>query len=477
MRNYLFSFFLLLFLNNYSQSIVKSEVRNFITNEPIPNVNIYIKNSKLGVVSNDDGKFKILIPENRNNELLIFSAMGFETLELSANSMIKDSIEIIKLKPSSTILDEVIVKADVKMQPANLIVKKAFDNYYKNFPDKPFLAKGFIRHTEKTKVEYKWLIEAAIEKYDPGFDQPSEDIKVNVQEVRKSLDKRHLDTLRAYNWYLERVKKLPVRKAWDKNIDISTVTLEEINKAIDYYDNYFTLPGWKKSFFYSLFSTNVNKIRFFDHKKATLTKKDLFKKFSFTLDTILYHNANKIFKIKITAPKKVYKQYGKSFVPFGWIYIRDKDYAIFEFEYLTIMGKYYEDFLKGIYGTRVSSVFKSKFIEINGKMYLNYFSFQTPKLNRLRDAFEASRGNKMIESDQLHYYVKEEVVFTEIITDKNEIDEKLKKPWNDNLFSPRAYNEEFWKNYNILLESTEQQKMINDLEKKVKLKDQYKISK
>jgi hypothetical protein len=482
MKNYVVLFFILVCFFGHTQIVVSSKVINSDNQKPIPSVNVYIKNTTIGVVTNLDGVFQINIPKKNIDGILMFSAMGYEILEIDISELKQGVSEKIKLKSSTTLLDEVIVSAKNNLE-ANKIVQLAFDSYNKNFPLNPFIAQGFLRHTEKTKKEYKWLVEAAIEVYDLGFDKPSNSIKANVLEIRKSIDNRHIDTLRAYNWYLEQVKGQSIRKAWKKTPDLKTVPKQELQKAINHYDTYFTLPGWKQSFFYSLFSTNINKIRYYNQKKAAFNEKELFKNFSFKLDTIMAHKNNEVYKIKITAPKKAYKRYGKDFVPFGWIYIRKKDYAILEFEYTTIMGKHYEDFLGKIFGTRISSSLKLKFIEIEGKMYLNYMSYQTPKVNRLRDAFDVAydgknkNGEKVVKNkDEVHYFTKEEIIFTEIITDKEEIQLRLQKPWNDDLFTPRPYHEQFWKNYNVLIESSEQQKMTQNLERKVKLKEQFKKS-
>ena len=45
----------------------------------------------------------------------------------------------------------------------------------------------------------------------------------------------------------------------------------------------------------------------------------------------------------------------------------------------------------------------------------------------------------------------------------------LKKPWSDDIFIQRPYNKEFWKNYNVLLESEEEKKLVEDLSKRATL--------
>jgi hypothetical protein len=60
-------------------------------------------------------------------------------------------------------------------------------------------------------------------------------------------------------------------------------------------------------------------------------------------------------------------------------------------------------------------------------------------------------------------------LFSEIILDKTEIEAALQNNWDMDIFSPKPYNKEFWKNYNVLLESEEDEKLIQDLSKRASL--------
>ena len=161
-------------------------------------------------------------------------------------------------------------------------------------------------------------------------------------------------------------------------------------------------------------------------------------------------------------------------LPFGWIYIRVNDYSIFELEYILINNPQKSDIFTKVNGSKINSKFNVKFIEINNKMYPSYLSYERPKrFNRARAVLDSLRLNKKTNPED-HYFSKQEILFTEIITQESEINKYLvSKNWNDNLFLPRVYNEQFWDNYNILLESKEQQKLILDLEKKISLKKQF----
>ena len=72
---------------------------------------------------------------------------------------------------------------------------------------------------------------------------------------------------------------------------------------------------------------------------------------------------------------------------------------------------------------------------------------------------------KKLKEEQFYYSVQE-ILFTEIIQDTTEIKKALQKPWSDDIFIQRPYNKEFWQNYNVLLESEEEEKLVKDLSKK-----------
>ena len=459
--------FLLILLSicSYGQNIVKGNIVNTNSNVPIPFTNIYIKNTSIGVVSNNEGLFEINIPQKYTKDTLVFSFMGFETYEVNIAKLTTAGSQIIKLKPSTINLNQVTI--NVKALSVNKIVKQAFANYYKNFPDKPFIEKGFLRYTEKTKTAYKWLVEAAIEVYDPGFNKPSKKIKLNIIEKRKSLDYRVLDTSMIYSFYLRFAKHISYRNSRIKSTNLSEIPKNDFRNAVSFTDDF-------KNNQASIFSTDNNKIRYYNQKNAIFDKQ-LLKTHTFKLDTILY-NSNIIYKIKImpkNPPAKLNRKVGDYELPFGWIYIRKKDYAIIKLDYVLLNSKKGELF-SDISGTRIASHFIIKFIKIEGKMYPKYLSYLKPVVTNKLKTVLGKIKNGIEPNSEDFYYSKQEILFTKIITDSLKINKLLAKPWNDNLFSPHPYHATFWKNYNVLLESATEQKMRQDLEKKVELKEQFK---
>ncbi len=451
---------------------VKGTIISEGNNQPIPYANIFIKNTLIGVSSNEDGAFEMNIPSSYKGGLLCFSSIGYKKRELKINNSVLGAELTIKLKANIVTLDEVIV-APRKKLTAEEIVKNALLEYSNNFPEKPFLAKGFLRHTERTKKEYKWLVEAAIEMYDPGIKYFSENIKLNILEVRRSIDNRVLDSAMIYGSYLHDKKGL----SWRKSSKISKkdgtinqlkndISIAEVKKAIIFNDNEYSNP--KK-----IFAGEENVLRYLGQEDAIIDKKTL-KKHRFRIDSIIRSkdSDNEIYKIKIlpqSPPAKLNKKYKKNLLPFGWLYIRANDFAILELEYILVNSKK-NAIITDISGVRTYSKFKIKYVENKGKMYPKYLTFEKPKWNRLTLALLGDGTKEQM--DDVYYYSKQEVVFTEILTEPKK--SELNKTWNNDLFAPRIYHEDFWKTQNILMETLEQKRMIKELEQKIELKEQYK---
>ena len=79
--------------------------------EPLTGVNIVIKNTDFGSITDSNGEFSTSVPNK--NSTLIFSFIGFETIEFPLNG--KSNI-IIEMKPSTTDLDQVVISASRKKE-------------------------------------------------------------------------------------------------------------------------------------------------------------------------------------------------------------------------------------------------------------------------------------------------------------------------------------------------------------------------
>jgi len=107
----LFITFIVVFMSvvSYAQSgVIKGNVTDSDTGDPLPGVNISIKDSNQGVVTDFDGNYQISI-DNPKGKKLVFSFIGYKSV---TKILTGGNQEInLKLTPSNTALKEVVVTA------------------------------------------------------------------------------------------------------------------------------------------------------------------------------------------------------------------------------------------------------------------------------------------------------------------------------------------------------------------------------
>jgi hypothetical protein len=477
-KKLIFLFLLLFSLLSFSQDFktLRGIILDTENNTPIENVNITIINSSIGSITNSDGNFIIRIPYNLINSSLSISHIGYQNEKIEIK-LIKDD-NIISLTPYSIELDDVVLFSQKTNLSANHIIKKAFDNYSKNFPNTPYISKGFLRHTERNKKEYSWLIEAGLSMYDNSKFGEDAKIELHIDQKRKSLDNRKIDSMYLYLSYLIQAKNQGYKVFRKKSQIRDTVSEKELRKGILYNDKRTNslnklFNGHKniitnKSNFVN---GNQNIIRAYNSKGAIFDR-NIFKKHQFSIDTILLEGNRQVFKIKITPKQNMVnlnKVLKKDYIPIGWFYIYKDNFAIKELDYSLVAGSKNSKLRNSmIYGTPIHFKINLKYIEYNNRMYLNYYSCSVPKSLNMGIS-DGVTGN----SNENFYLTKQEILFTEIII-KNADSIASSINWNNDLFLPIKYDEEYWNNNTILLESKEQKKLILDLEKKVSLENQFK---
>lgn len=457
----------------FSQTELKNQVFNEAMAAPIENASVYVKNTTIGTVTNADGKFNLLVAKKFEKDTLIVSSIGFKTFKTVVSEF--DDTMPIFLESEVASLDEVLIVADNRPKTGNDIVKRALEDLAENLPDSMYLQKGFLRHKERNKKEFKWLIEGAITVLDSSYASNVENyLKVNVDQVRKSYDLRDVDSLFAYSTYLKYNANLKKLKA--KNLIRDTIKTTSLIKAIRWNDT--RVNGLE-----TLFKGKLNLVRNSGSPKA-LFGKNVFSNHQFELDTVLVDNDRRLYKIKIKKgadfvglnTKGIFNE---GFNPRGWLYIYWDTFAIKKIEYeLVAASKAQKSRSKTLFGTQLNHKLIITYMEYKDKMYPNYFYYETPKL--VSAAYKPSSGvttkEEMKQEEERYYkegrynYTVQEILFSEIITDSAQVKQELiSKKWDADMFSPKPYDKAFWKSYNTLLESEEDEKLIKDLTKRSSL--------
>lgn len=453
---------------SYSQIEIKNKIVDFAQLLPIENASVYIKNTTIGTVSNSDGKFLLLVPQRLAKDTLVISSIGFKSFKITVEEF--DNSETIFLDEDVASLDEVVINAAPRPTTGNAIVVKAIEKLELNLPDSSYIQKGFLRHKERNKLEFKWLIESAITVYDSGYASKSTDhLKINVDEVRKSYDLRDIDSVFSYVSYSNQYLNNGRSKL--KDVNRNEVRTSDIITSIKWNDN--RVNGLQ-----NLFQGKLNLLRNSNETKA-LFNEGILDIHQFELDTILVDNDRKLYKIRISestdfvglGTKGIFNE---GYQANGWLYIYYDNYAIKKIEYeLVAASEVQKERSKRLFGTQVNHKLVINYIEYEGKMYPNYIYYETPKLintgiqsNRKISEEEVARYNR----EERYYYTIQEILFSEIILDKEIINIELQnKKWDMDIFSPKPYNKSFWKNYNILLESEEDEQLIKDLSRRASL--------
>ena len=102
------------------ETVVVGQILNSIDRKPIPEVNIYYKNTKIGVKSNDDGYF-LIRTSNEKLTTLVFSCIGYQQKEMKIKPGKSVGIQV-EMNEENTILQDIFVVPGAN--PALELMKK-----------------------------------------------------------------------------------------------------------------------------------------------------------------------------------------------------------------------------------------------------------------------------------------------------------------------------------------------------------------
>lgn len=453
---------------SFAQVTLNGKVVDFMTYQPVENASVYIQNTTVGSISNSDGRFSLRIPEKHLADTLIISSIGYASYKMLVSEF--ENGDDVFLEEEIASLDEVVLEADTRPKTGNAVMERAIERLSRTMPDSSYLQKGFLRHKERNKKEYKWLVEAAITLYDSDFGNSHDKTRIHVDEIRKSYDLRDVDSLFAYSAYLKsRGIDTP-----SGNINRKSVTTEQLIEAIRWNDERINgLNNW--------FGGKLNPFRNAQEIDA-LFGKNMLKGHQFTIRDTLVEEGRKIYRIKISKGEDFVGLntpgiYNEGFQPEGWVYVYYDNFAVKKLEYeLIAASDIQKRRSKSLFGTDKIHKLILTYRDFEGKMYPNYMYYETPKLVNTGDrSSERAKTESApgFDKGEQYYYTIQEILFSDILFDSETIEEERdQKSWNADLFSPRPYNVDFWTNYNVLLESEEEGKLIHDLSKKASLFEQ-----
>jgi hypothetical protein len=150
--------------------------------EAMPYASLVVKGNNLGTISNENGEFKLFVPNELDSDSLLITFIGYKTKAIKMSGW-TNGTKIVLTRKS-------IDLAEVEITPmsAELILAKALKNIELNYNLEPHKAEGFYRVTSKRGVNIIHLSEAVFELYQSQKDKPHQ--QLNLKKVRAIKDKK-----------------------------------------------------------------------------------------------------------------------------------------------------------------------------------------------------------------------------------------------------------------------------------------------
>jgi CarboxypepD_reg-like domain len=371
---------------------LRGKVLDRKSGEPLPYANIGVGGASQGTVSDESGEFEFFIPQELTDDSLTVSFLGYKTFK-RRNSEFKD-FETIYLDESPTLLEEITVSGD----GARKLVEEALTAIPQVYPTTPYIMEGFHRSWEKVdypdSISYPGtLIEAAVTIYDPGYDQ------------RKATNKSREEI------YLNEIRRSAIREGWDYSS--SNVLRIMLNRNAVRHNREPTFISLKN---------------FLDFPNELI--------YEWEGSTQIDGESISIVRIEIPNKRKFPASYK--------VFISDADHAILRFDLLGSrkeidysIGEWHTDDVQSTY------IFK----RFNQKSYLSYARtrYTIKKLN--------VKEKKVVRTE--NYFTElliNNVQLEEIETSRRALSGKKAKEVSMAL-QTKGYNEDFWRNYNVLKEN------------------------
>lgn len=347
------------FLFGQEEGFIRGEVIDKKTGEPIVFATIRLSDKAVGVISNQDGSFRIPRKFKELGNSLVISCIGFQNKELYISDLSVTSTNRIFLNPEALELSEAVVQGKRKREPSpRQIIKRAIERIPENYPSKPFSTVGYYRDYQLKENEYVNLNEAILNIVDLGF-QHNDFYSTRVQ-IYKYLKNTSFprDSFAARNYDYAGRSKI-IENAFLDDFGGNEFNILRIHDAIRNYET--------KTYSF------VNRFN-----------KDLLRNHSFLRERDISFNGERMFVLALdkSKPELVLDEFSKddarpSFIAKGKMYISRATYAIHKFVY-----ELYDNNANLRDKKNEASRNEKMLFEVNveytskeGKMFPNYISF------------------------------------------------------------------------------------------------------
>jgi hypothetical protein len=177
-------------------SVLKLEIADAKTKEPVPYVNVTLRPSQLRMISNAEGKLYLSIKANLLQDTLYFSCMGYESLAVTVTVLRRNN----NLNQKIYLQESVVPLAEVRVTPLNArqIIERSIAHIPENYDNIHYQAEGFYRHAVKENGLFTTLLESVVKVYNTGY-SAKKDLGVEYLKTRFSKDYRQFQPAKKPN--------------------------------------------------------------------------------------------------------------------------------------------------------------------------------------------------------------------------------------------------------------------------------------
>ena len=353
---------------------------------PVIYATVILKQAQRGVISDDNGNFRIPNLYKIDHDTLRISCIGFKTRLVPLKSQKNDLINSIELFPKTESLEEVTLvhKKNKKHISPGRVVKEAIKRIPENYPVKPFSYLGYYRdyqqvadnsYLDNTDItannKYINLNEGIIQVFDAGF----------------GTDRLINDANQTVLYEFQKNKNFPM--------DVM-LTVPYDNRKEKYLDGVIITPlGGNELNLLNLTNAirNYNRMSF---SFAHVFNRHFLGNHIFTHNGITYMDDEPIYRIQFILNQHDTKP---GYNATGSVFISKEDFGIHRLNYK-------------LYDTRSKKLLyriKMEYKKQAGRYYLNYITFNNYFKVKSEDYFKVEEINYDLESSCFYFYFNESI--------------------------------------------------------------------
>lgn len=160
------------------------------TGDPLLFASISILNTSIGTITNQDGEFRLNVPDSLRSSKIRCSHIGYESREIDLSLLEGNHINL-TMKPQVISLQEIVIRAVSPMQ----VLSDMLNHRAGNYASKPVYLTSFYREGIEYRRRNVDLTESVLQVYKTGYKNQAIDDQVKLIKKRRIINRQATDTI------------------------------------------------------------------------------------------------------------------------------------------------------------------------------------------------------------------------------------------------------------------------------------------